>query len=299
MASVSALVEQTRQRLSPGRRDTIDRLNGSLTNSATSATFDYNAPASGTRVSIGLEDMLVFASNSSTKQATDLHRGFNGSPTIAHADNLLAYFDPQYSTWDIVRAYNEVLDDLPGWGIYRFTALALTGSASDVGYDLTGVTDTRGIQHVQYESADGTDNWVTIPRSAWTIKQSMNTSDFASGEALFIYDWVEPGREVRVIYKGPFTNLAYASDDDLADDVETQTGLEAARQKLLVVGAALRLTEGRPVERSEMAAQGDTRRAREVTTQDVRVGQAPLYQSWLEAVRSAKRYQRDKWRSGL
>lgn len=285
MATVAALVEQTRQRLRPGRRDTLNKLNGALTALSTSLVFSYDSGiASNVRYSVDLEDILGWDANKATMTATPLQRGFNGSTAAIHADGSIVYVNAEISAFEIFRAFNEVLAALPGEGIYKFSTVSLTANASRTGYDMTSVGNLLAVHKVRYKAVGGRLDYIPVPRNQWSVGQSMPTADFASAEALFVYGGMDPGQSVQVLYKAPFTDLTA-----LADDVEAISGLPSSMHALLVVGAALRLTQGRPIERAASDAQGDTRRPQEVTTNDTRLSMTPLELEWQRGVKRARK----------
>lgn len=301
MTTVAQLVEQTRQRLAPGQRPVLNKLNGALTSGSTSATLTYDIQGVGpnTRVSIGLEDLHVWDATQATKIASPLQRGMYGSTAMSHADGSLVVVNGEFSTWEIVRAFNEVLAALPGEGVFNFLTVSLTSNAAKVGYNLTSVGNLLGVQQVRYSAVGSQSKYVTINRRNWDVDQALPTGDFAAGEALFIYEPIDPGRTLQVLYKAPFTALDTLTDADLDDVVETQIvgsgePPPSSIGTLLSVGAALRLTQGRPVERSSSASQGQTRRPEEVSTSDTRLAASPLELEWQRALHRARREQKTR-----
>lgn len=299
MPTVRAYLEQTRQRLSPGRRDVLNKLDGAIANgTATSFTFAYDAGVvAGTRVSVGVEDIHLWEASSVV--ASPVERGINASTAVAHADDLVVRMDPEFSDWDILRAFNETLHALPGWGVYKYDKVNLTSNAAKVGYNLTSVTDMFDVFRVRYEVPGGEDAWVDIPRythalGGWRSYQNESTDDFASGEAIMVHGHVPSGQRLQVHYRAPFTQFAFATDADLDDDIETQSSLPPFAHPLLAVGAAIRLTQGRALQRSDLSAQGATRRPDEVTTGDTRAAGDPLTREWLTLVRGVVKQQRQK-----
>lgn len=288
MTTVTQLLAQVRQRVSPGRRDALNKLAGNIGASDTTFTFTYDGIASKHRISIGLEDIYLWDVSTDTKTVSACERGFNGSTAATHTSGDVIYDDAEFSPFEILRAVNETLDALPGEGIYNFRTVDLTGSASTIGYDLTGVGDLLGVHRVRYKDYGSLGDWITVPREMWTVRQQMPTADFASGESLSVYQEVAAGQTLEVLYRAPFDALSA-----LTDDVSTVSDQAppASMTSLLVVGAALRLTQGRPSERARLDAQGQTRRPQEVTTNDTRAASSTLELEWQRAVQRAKREQ--------
>ena len=88
--------------------------------------------------------------------------------------------------------------------------------------------------------------------------QNAPTSDFPSGNALFIYGSAQSGNAVRVLYKGNFTTL-----NSLSSGVRL-SGLPDSAWDLPPMGAAVKLMASREIKRNLTESQGDTRRASEV-----------------------------------
>lgn len=284
MTTLQQVVTRTRQKLNVGRRDTLNKLATTINSSTTSITltYDITGVAAGSRLSIGLEDMHVWESASNTKTAT-VQRALGDSTAAAHTAGDLVTVNATFTPFEILTAVNEVLELLPGWGVYQFKTVDLTSDSSKVGYDLTSVTDLLRVHTVRYRALGSDENWPVVPKSMWGVQQKASTSQFASAEALFIRGEMDPGRTVRVLYQAPFSALA-----TLADNVESVAGLPADAHPLLSIGAAYRLTLGRPIARSSMNAQGDTRRPEEVSTSDTRTAAAGLFAEWIAAIEAAK-----------
>lgn len=284
MTTLEQVVTRTGQKLNVGRRDTLNKLATTINSSTTTVTLTYDIAgvSPGARVSIGLEDMHVWETTATSKQLT-VERALGGSTAAAHTSGDLVQVNPTYTAFEILTAVNEVLELLPGWGVYHFKTVDLTSDASTVGYDLTSVTDLLRVHSVRYRSLGTDENWPVVQKSLWSVQQKAATSQFASAEALFIRGTMDPGRTVRVLYQAPFTALAA-----LSDNVETVAGLPADAHSLLSIGAAYRLTLGRPIARSSMHAQGDTRRPEEVSTSDTRTAAAGLFGEWVAAIEAAK-----------
>lgn len=281
MTTVADLIEQTRQRLQPNRRPQLNRLTSPVAPTDTALTFDFDTQVTnGSRVSLDLEDLWIWTGSGTS--ADSVQRAMNASTAATHQAGTLAYMNEPYSAWDILRAINEVLFDLPGEGVYTYPTVSLTGSAINVGYDLAGVTNIIEGHRLHYSSRGGLSRWVPIQEHLWEVRQSVPVDAFPSGNALFVYAAVDPGQELQLLYRSGFGSLAALTDDP------TSTGLDATNLSLLVIGAAIKLTEGRAIDRSDMHTQGDTRRPAEVSTSDVRTAPAQLYSAWANGIKSAR-----------
>lgn len=296
MASTLAqLIEQTRRHLTVGKRDAVNKLASTINSSTETVTWTYDHPAigSGKRFSIDLEDFLCF--DAASKSTTGAVRGFNGSTAATHSANALIYVEPEFSAYEIVVALQDELAALPGEGIARFQTIDFTWNASRVGYDMTSVTEMIEGRRLSWKETGGELKYRAVHRNMWEIKQGMPTGDFASAEALFVYDRsVAPGTTMRLLYTTPWTALT-ATTAGLALDVETVTGLPARAHPLLAMGAALRLTDSRPIPRTSMTGQGDTRRPEEVSASDAGNASTRLERRYLLAHAAERLYLTKKY----
>lgn len=289
MTTVADLIEATRQRLQPNRRPQLNRLTNTVNPGDTAITFDFDTQVvDGTRVSFDIEDIHIWTGSGTS--AGQVQRAMNGSTAATHPAGTVCYMNEPYSSWDIVRAFNEVLNDLPGEGVYVYRTVDLVGSSAYVGYDLTGVTDILEGHRLHYKSRGGLRRWVPINERMWEIRQDVSTVDFPSGNALMTYAPIDPGQDLQLLYRSQFAPVATVDDD-----IAATTGLDPSNFVLLPVGAAIKLTQGRALDRSDMHTQGDARRPSEVTTSDVRSAAGLLYQEWADGIRTAKLQQIRRW----
>lgn len=253
---VSDLIEETRRLLFTGAREERNKLNGAVTNVATTLTCTYplGSISRGSKLSIDLEDMYVWDTSSLTVSPID--RGQYGSIAAAHTSLSTIHVNPKFSNWEIFNAVNDEINDLssPMNGLYYIGVDEIEYNPSIQGYSYlaTGLLD---IYDVQYE--------VTGPSLAWYQSADYELSrnmgaNFAAGSALFIRD-AYPHRSVLVKGKFAFTELAPAMTTNL-----TTSNVPSTAYDILSLGAAMRLTAPREIRRNFNEVQGDTRRAEEV-----------------------------------
>jgi hypothetical protein len=277
------------RKLYVGRRPTLNKLTSTIDADDATLQLTYSATgiAAGARIAIGLEDMHVWEVDGTT---LTVERALGGSTAAAHTADDVVYVNPMFTSFEVLTAVNEVLDALPGLGVVQFKTVDLTSDPTVVGYDLTSVGDLLRVHRVSFRALGSELRWPVLPRAYWSVQQKSSTSDFASAESLFLHVDIDPGVTLRVMYQAPFVNLS-----TLADNVATVAGMPVEQHHLLAVGAAYRMLLGRPVARSSMDGQGDTRRPGEVSTSDTRAGALPITQEWLTAIQSAKRDQTRKY----
>jgi hypothetical protein len=264
----SDLIESTRHHLLTGQPEKLNKLSGSLTNSATTFALAYDVAGlqAGTIVAIDLEEIFVFSVDSTSKTVTDCIRGYNGSTAATHSSGAIVTVQPKFSKFRILEAINDDLKDLssPLNGLYQLKTVDLTFNPVTFGYDLAGATGMIGIQEVRFRTPGPQKTWPKI--DSWQLLRNATSSgdfgDFPSGFALVVYESAQPGYPVHVVYRAPYVPLV-----NLTDNVLTVTGLVDTMLDLPPIGAAIRLVAGREIKRNFDEAQGEPRRAEEVPPQ--------------------------------
>src|SRR2546421_1536268 len=246
----SDLIESTRRHLFTGAPEQLNKLSGSLTSSATTFNLTYSLGGiqAGTVVAIDLEEIFVWAVNSTSMSVTDCTRGYNGTTAAAHASAAIVTVQPKFSQFRIFQALNDELLDLssPQNGLYQIKTVDITFNPTRYGYDLTGVSDLVDVAEVRFRTAGPEKTWPKI--MSWSLERNMPSTgtygDFASGNALMIYRGAFPGLPIHVRYKAPFAALT-----GLTNDVTAVSGLPATAIDIPPLGAAIRLVLGREIHR--------------------------------------------------
>lgn len=246
MTSAAELVHQIRTDiLMSGGRDARNRLLSTMTADATTATleFPHNLVAND-KLSVGFEDMGVWGASGKT---VTVQRGDEGTTAATHAIGDVVIINAKFSPGQVLRSMQaevQTLNSEPSLYVPSFTTFAATGGTWT--YALDGIDPDRVLK-VEGESRSDDDEW--YPVVSYAVQRS------ATGTSIVLHDGWDG--DVRVTYKADYTTL----DADTAD-VAATVGI--GDPYLLAVGAALRLTVGRPIRRSFMENQGDSRRANEV-----------------------------------
>lgn len=260
MPTANDLVEATRRHLFSGQNEELNRLNGAVTNVATTMTMTYDLGGiqKGMIIAIDLEEIQVW--ETSGKVITVCSRGVNGTTGASHADLATVTVKPKFSQFRILSALNADLSDLstPDNGLFQIKNVTLTFSPVIQGYDMAAVaSDILGILDVRYSMVGPEKSWPRVEK--FSLLRNMPVSEFASGLALVLYDGGFPGKSVRVTYKAPYAPLV-----NLADDVVAVSGLQTTAADIPPLGAAMRLVAPRDVKRAFSEHQGEPRRADEV-----------------------------------
>lgn len=281
MTTVAELITDVRRdHLSQGHIERRNRLAAPVSESDTLLSFAYDLDAiqPHSLISIGLEDIYVFATNGAAKSA-DVDRGADGTTPAAHEAGAMVRVTPRWTDAQILRAVNSELEHLYGRGLFRVGTTEFVYDGTTVGWPIDDGAER--VYRVQAEDYGGRDNWITL--SGWTFEHNQDAATFPTGNALFLRCGAIPGRKVRVTWFGRFAPLTA-----LDQDVTETSGLGAL--ELLRLGTAISLLVGREVGRNFHETQGNTRRAEEVPPGAESIGLNPLLRRWtqlLEAERLA------------
>lgn len=238
----------------------MNLLSGSHNNSQTTFTFSkpLGSMIDGCYIAVDLEIIYVWTVVSTTGTAT-VQRGMLGSTAATHSDAALVTVNPRFPKFSILQAINADLDDLSASpnGLYQVKNVTLTYNPAAQGYDLTSIADYVDVLRVRAKIPGPSKAWPEI--RSFQLKRNMDTTDFASGNAIILYEGGYPGLDIRVTYSQAFTHLSA-----LTDDVVTVSGLPATMHDIPPLGAAARLSGVRETKRNFTEGQGDGRRATEV-----------------------------------
>jgi hypothetical protein len=252
VTTVAQWIDTVKDYVLSGAREEQDIPNGDINSSVTTLTMTDGTDGiqQGAEIEIDLERMYV---RSVATLTVTVRRGYRGTTAAAHASGADIIVNPRVPKASIVRELNNELSSLssPANGLYRVSTVDLDWS-TNVGYNLTGVTDIEDVLSVQWKGYTGYD-WIPLAPSAWRLGRSQDTTDFSTGLALF-FDAPISGRDVRVVYKAPFTAVAA-----VAEVVESVTGLPASAADIPPLGATARLLGGPGEARRAVGSQGDPR----------------------------------------
>lgn len=205
-----------------------------------------NASASATTLSLAdataisrgvleIDDELIWADTIDTTALTatipPYGRGYRGTTAASHASGTRVVSSPLFPRNLVKRAINEairaVYPDLWGVGTTTFTLNpAITTYALPAG--------TTKVLQVSWQTIGPSKEWMPVRR--WRMDQHANTSAFATGATVSVYDSIVPGRTVQVVYAKQPTVLENPSDDFV-----TVTGLPASAEDVIRLGAAYRM----------------------------------------------------------
>lgn len=276
-------INRTRTELLSGRREERNRLATDIASGATSLELDFAKGGidNGSRLGIDLELFHVY---SVTGQTVTVEPAEGGSIAADHDNGTIIRVNSRATDFDILNAINDTLRDLssPGAGLFRVGSVDLTLDSNLDTYDLTDAANVYDILGVWYPVDTGTQQWSRVANKHWRLIRDADVSAFASGFGLQFFSGFSAadGTTIRVTYKTRYNLLA-----DYADNVESVAGLHCDAHDLLWIGAAIRLSDTREIERNQTMSQGEPRRASEVPAGALNNSVAGLQRRWSQRIR--------------
>jgi hypothetical protein len=250
------LIEQTLADLAAGGREVYNEIRSAVTDEDTAVTFahEVTAIAPGAVLGVGLEEMYVWQIDP-TATTAEVKRGWGGTTATALDGGELVVVNPKFSRARALRAINNEIRAVSG-DLWQIKTVELAASAVAQTYNLTapGLLD---VYQVFFDAVGPENFWPEL--FGWQLRRAQDTDEYASANALRFNEMLDPGRQIRVVYKAGFDPLV-----TLDDDVSAVTGLPESAHDIIVLGAQMRLMGVRESKRSYTEAQGDTRRAQEV-----------------------------------
>lgn len=217
------------------RQDRTTHLTQNLTSSGLTLNLaDVTNIGKGT---VEIDDELLWidsydrVSNSAT--VAPYGRGYNGTTAEAHILNTKVTVAPTFPKASIKRAINDTIDavfpNLFGVGTHT-----LTFNTAKSTYSIPA--DVETVLYVSWKPSGPTDEW--LPVKSWRPDPLANSSSFATGNSISIYDAIEAGRTVQIKYTKKPTTLTGLAGSAV---FETTTGLPSSCKDVIVYGASYRL----------------------------------------------------------
>jgi len=235
MTTLNDLVEEVSLNLAgyTMRQDRSTHLSEQATSSQETMKIASNENIAKGLVEVGDELVWVdtFDRSSNTLTLAPYGRGFNGTLATSHAAGERVTIAPTFPRQAIKKAINDtilaVYPDIFGVGQHTFT-----WSPAKNTYALP--SDAETVLAVSYKSIGASEEWVPVRN--WRLDSSADVSDFNSTSSLTIYSYVDPGRDVKVVYARQPLTLEFADDD-----FNLTTGFAESVKDVIVLGSSARL----------------------------------------------------------
>lgn len=247
MTTYADLVADVRERLSSSLTDELNTLATPYTPGDASITLSYDARkmAPGTVLTCGTNTWYVLSWNNATMTAQIL-AGIDGAPSLAAAAGDVVRIGPRFTDWSI---FKNIRDQIAAMGTSENGLGILNFWVDLANYDTNLYVPPAGVVPQRIRAAYGKSgtHWYPVRRWSWEVG------------AIHVYD-ESSFAEFTFVYQDDFTLPTLLTQDPVAD-----SGLSSTMLDIPVLGAAAMLMLGKESQRNQIAAQGDTRRAAEVT----------------------------------
>lgn len=211
----------------------INQSGGIATTTATDFIVNETSQMGRGLIEVGDELMYVDRTDNLTKQVylAPWGRGFRGTTASTAANETKVVIAPQYPRFMVKQAINDTIQavypELFGVGTHTFSF-----NSAVTTYSLPAAADY--VLNVKWQTIGSTKEWLNVKR--YDTDKTANTSVFTNGKAINIFDQIDPGRTVQVIYAKAPTILSSGTDI-----YETVTGLPSSTVDVIVYGTIARL----------------------------------------------------------
>jgi len=254
----------------------------------TTFTVDTATATSVFRGTIEIDDELILAqsidrtSGIVTVQAGINGRGWSNTVAASHASPALITMAPKFPRQRIKDAINDtILAMYPSLVVFKSTEITKLAPV----YEYSLPADVEDIWYVTGQLVGPTKIWQPLPNWRYNpLADTQATTDFPNGKSIQIFDFVTPGRQMKVVYSVPPAVLVNNSDD-----YSTVSGFPERTVDIVVYGAIARLLPTYEAARLQMRSVEATERAPLVPTGSAAKAAQyymALYQQRLDAERA-------------
>jgi hypothetical protein len=160
-------------------------------------------------------------------------RGYLGTVAATHAADAKVTISPIFPRYVIKKAINDTIRAM-GANLLSVKQTTFTFNAAINTYDFENL-NIENILTMSWQDTGPSKEWIRIKR--WDFDPLADVGTWGSGsQTVTIYDWITPGRTVKVMYATP-----PAAMDSNSDVFTTVTGYPESARDIVILGAAYRL----------------------------------------------------------
>ena len=200
------------------------------TTTQTTFTVDSTADLGPGLAEIGTELVWIKDASGTTVTIAPDGRGYRGTTAATYAVDKRITMNPVLPRALVKRKINEsIVGTYPTlWGVGSAT---LTYDPVVANYEIPA--DVEDILQVTFQAVGPDESWPLVRR--WRVDRHPDTTEFATGKSLYVWDGLDSGSSLRVVYQKRPQELS--GDSDLLTD----SGLSDTARAAIVAGAAWRL----------------------------------------------------------
>jgi len=160
-------------------------------------------------------------------------RGYLGTVAATHAADAKVTISPIFPRYVIKKAINDTIRAM-GASLLSIKQTTFTFNAAINTYEFENL-NIENILTMSWQDTGPSKEWIRIKR--WDFDPLADVDTWGSGsQTVTIYDWITPGRTVKVMYATPPTAM-----DSNSDVFTTTTGYPESARDIVILGAAYRL----------------------------------------------------------
>ena len=160
-------------------------------------------------------------------------RGYLGTPATTHAADAKVTISPIFPRYVIKKAINDTIRAM-GASLLSIKQTTFTFNAAVNTYEFENLA-IENILTMSWQDTGPSKEWIRIKR--WDFDPLADVDTWGSGsQTVTIYDWITPGRTVKVMYATPPTAM-----ENNSDVFTTTTGYPESARDIAILGASYRL----------------------------------------------------------
>ena len=170
---------------------------------------------------------------SNTATVSPYGRGYLGTPATTHAADTKVTISPIFPRYVVKKAINDTIRAM-GASLLSIKQTTFTFNAAINTYEFENLS-IENILTMSWQDTGPSKEWIRIRR--WDFDPFADVDTWGSGsQTVTIYDWITPGRTVKVMYATPPSTLENSSDV-----FTTTTGYAESARDIVILGASYRL----------------------------------------------------------
>ena len=160
-------------------------------------------------------------------------RGYLGTPASTHSADAKVTISPIFPRYSIKKAINDTIRAM-GANLLAVKQTTFPFNAAVNTYEFQDLS-IENILTMSWQDTGPSKEWIRIKR--WDFDPLADVDTWGSGsQTVTIYDWITPGRTVKVMYATPPSVFVNSTDE-----LTTVTGYSESAKDIIVLGASYRL----------------------------------------------------------
>lgn len=177
-------------------------------------------------------------------------RGYLGTPASTHTADAKVTISPIFPRYSVKKAINDTIRAM-GSSLLAVKQTTFTFNAAINTYEFQDLA-IENILTMSWQDTGPSKEWIRIKR--WDFDPFADVDTWGSNsQTVTIYDWITPGRTVKVMYATPPSVF-----ENSTDELTTVTGYPESAKDIIVLGASYRLlTYLDPARAGQVSPQAD------------------------------------------